>query len=239
MTNADRVTYAGGLTGPEQLRAFDQAGGAIGVDRANNIIRGCIICEAGIFKSERGRFDDDTPGRVVELMSAAEHRARGGVACRFCHPEPGQDSLGRHLGRWKNPRVDGSKVRADLKFDRTALSEPPFGGPPLGVFLMDLAESDPYALGVSLVLQSEKRRTDRDGFGGGTAQPPLWWPVAILYADLCASGDATSSFLGWPGHDYDRQVAHARWRHAKRVNHEREVATARWRHLRRKSALGL
>ncbi len=66
------------------------------------------------------------------------------------------DGLGKHVGRVKNLRREGDKVRGNLLISNTAMDTPIGGGRPLGAYLMDLAESDPGALGMSLVLQADK-----------------------------------------------------------------------------------
>ncbi len=138
---------------PQMLRAsLATSDRSIGVDRENNIIRGYIVAELGIFKTERGQFTSESLDRIVALASEAPK----GLRSRFQHPNASDDGLGKYLGRSRNFRRDGDKVRADLHLDGTSLKTPPGGGKPLGEYVMDLASNDPEALGASLVLIAEK-----------------------------------------------------------------------------------
>lgn len=175
-------------TMPTMLRAgIISSDRAIGVDRKANIIRGYVVAEIGNFKSEgRGQFNSDSLNRIVSL-SNQEPR---GLRSRFQHPNVSEDGLGKYLGRSRNFRRDGDKVRADLYLNPTALETPPRGGKPLGVYVMDLAESDPGALSSSLVLAAEK-------IPQGDDQPELWLPTRILASDIVDDGDAVhGSLLG-------------------------------------------
>lgn len=191
------------------------AKGAAAVDRKAGVIRGVILAEEGIFKDRRGEFDRESIRKAVKL--AQEKSA--GLKARFAHPNLSDDGLGKFLGRHKNVRSDTVMrehgkdkdgrplmkeklvARGDLHLDPTALDEPPGGGKPLGVYVMDLAESDPDALGLSLVLQAEqsfrtdsKKRPLKDETTGEEL-PPLWMPTALHACDCVDDGDATHSFL--------------------------------------------
>lgn len=198
---------------PEWLRT-NVLGKAIGVDREKNVINGVILAEEGPFKDKRGEFDRQAIRRVVKLGNERS----GGLKARWSHPNLTSDGLGKFLGRHKNLRSDtvmreagadkdGKPLmkevlvaRADLHFDQTAMEEPPGGGKPLGVYLMDLAESDSDALGASLVLKPEQTtRVDKKNRpltdDKGEELPPLWMPLELHAADVVDDGDATHSFL--------------------------------------------
>lgn len=201
------------LAEPEWLRA--SANGRNGeVDREKGIIYGVILAEEGIFKDRRGEFDKPAIRRTVKLGN----EKTGGLKSRFTHPSLSDDGLGKFLGRHKNLRSDTvvretgkdandkpllqSKLvtRADLHLDSTALAEPPGGGKPLGEYVMDLAESDPDAFGLSLVLKVDQTpRLDAQGRPlkdeSGEDLPPYWMPTALHAADVVDDGDATHSFL--------------------------------------------
>ena len=163
---------------PTWLRA-NVIGKTIGVDREKNLIRGVILAEEGPFKSEgRGEFDRKAIRSIVKMANDKP----GGLKSRWTHPGLSSDGLGKFLGRYSSVRsdtvlrdagkdADGRALtkemlvaRGDLTFDKTALEEPPGGGKPLGVYVMDLAESDPDAFGTSLVLQAnDEWRLDKQG----------------------------------------------------------------------------
>lgn len=193
---------------PKWLKAMTDAAPA-GVDRKAGIIHGVVIAQAGAFKSEgRGEFDEEGLAAIVELASV--HSA--GLKARFTHPTMSDDGLGKFLGRHRNFRTDAisvekdgqavtvAAVRADLHLDPTSLQPPPSGGMPLGQYVMDLAESDPSALGCSLVgVYEDLFRTDQKGRPladeNGQPLPPLWIPKKIHAADVVDYPDATDTFL--------------------------------------------
>jgi hypothetical protein len=161
------------------------------VDRINGIIYGRVLAEKGQFKTKRGEFDDKSLDLIHGL--ATEHA--NGLKARFTHPALSSDGLGKFLGRDRNIRRDGDRVLGDLYLDRTALRPPPGGGRPLGEYVMDLAESDPAALGSSLVLKADKEaRLNSDGTAAkddkGNALPPVWRPTKLHACDVVDDGDA-------------------------------------------------
>ena len=198
---------------PAWLRS-DVRGRPIGVDREAGVIRGVILAEEGTFKDERGVFDRAAIRRVVKLGNESPN----GLKSRFAHPTLSSDGLGKFTGRVKGIRsdtilrergkdADGKPLlkevliaRGDQYFDKTALEEPPGGGKPLGVYLMDLAESDPDAMGMSLVLKADQNQ-QLDSRGrilkdeAGKELPPLWMPTELHAVDSVDTGDATNSFL--------------------------------------------
>lgn len=198
---------------PHWLRV-DMKSKAEQIDRDKGIIRGVILAEEGPFKDLRGEFDRPAIRRVVAL---AKERTKG-LKARLGHPSASSDSIGKYLGRYHNHRTDtvlrevgkgpdGKPLlkemlvaKGDLHFDQTALEEPIGGGKPLGVYLMDLAESDEEAFGASLVLKrEEKYRVDKQNRRlmdeKGEELPPLWMPTVLHACDCVDDGDATHSFL--------------------------------------------
>lgn len=177
------------------------------VDRQANILRGYVIAQEGPFKSEgRGEFDKESLEALVKLGSTKP----AGLKSRFTHPDMSSDGLGNFLGRAKNLRMDfatdartGKRVnavRGDLHFDSTALDTPPKGGKPLGVYVMDLAESDPDALSSSIVVKANQEfRQKKDGTletdEAGEPLPPLWRPYELHASDIVDTGDAVDGLL--------------------------------------------
>lgn len=179
----------------------------IGVDRENNVLRGYTVAQAGPFKSDgRGEFDREALERIVSLGNAKN----GGLKSRFTHPSLSSDGLGKFLGRAKNLAMGTAldartgrtveAVRADLHFDKTALDTPPDGGKPLGVYVMDLAESDPDAISSSIVVRvDQKYRLTEKGTRAtgpdGEELPPLWIPKELHASDIVDVGDAVDGLL--------------------------------------------
>ena len=201
----------------ERVRAFHalQIGDPekpVGVDREKAIIRGVILAQEGPFKSEgRGEFDKQSLQAIVVLTRAAPN----GLKSRLAHPDESNDGIDKFLGRFKDPWIDTiaaresygelktdvvACVRADLHLDKTALDVPVGGGKPLGVYVMDRAESDPDSLSTSLVLVPEiETRLNPDGTpqrdADGERLPPLWRPKQIHASDVVDTGDAVDGML--------------------------------------------
>lgn len=201
------------LAEPEWLKV--SAAGSVGVDREKNVIRGAILAEEGTFKDRRGVFDRQAIRRSVKLASEKP----AGLKSRFTHPGLSSDGLGKFLGRIKNHRSDtvlretgkdanGRALmqerlvhRGDIHIDKTALDASPDGGKPLGTYVMDLAESDPDALGMSLVLKTDQKPQLDTKTGKplqdseGNDLPPIWMPLELHACDCVDDGDATHSML--------------------------------------------
>lgn len=182
------------------LRA--SARGAIGVDRDAKVIRGYVMAQKGLFKSEgRGQFDDRSLDLIVKLANQAPLRDRG-LRSRWTHPTLSADGLGKHLGRAYNVRRDGDKVRGDLHLSETAFEGNPNGN--LGQYVLDLAEEDPDAISSSLVLDTDyeflrddKGRAKKDA--DGNEIPPVWLPKKLFASDIVDTGDAVDGLLSIDG----------------------------------------
>jgi len=174
-------------------------------DPEAQVLRGYVVATHGRFKDDRGKFDNQSLGRIVELMNAAPN----GVKSRFTHPDMSNDGLGKFLGRARNATIgtaavtrDGQQlrvpaVRADLHLDPTSFRTP-HGN--LGQYVLDLAASDPDALSSSLVLRVDKVY-DLDEKGQpktdtkGNRLPPLWLPREIHGTDIVDTGAAVDGIL--------------------------------------------
>lgn len=208
---------------PDWLRASIKSA-AIGVDREKNVLRGYVIAQEGPFKSDgRGEFDRAAIAKIVELGNAKN----GGLKSRFTHPDMSNDGLGKFLGRARDLRMDKAidartgktvaAVRGDLYFDKTALDTPPEGGKPLGLYVMDLAESDPDALSSSIVVVADQEpRKTKDGKLAtdeqGNELPPLWRPKELHASDIVDTGDAVDGLLSAGNIDIERLPLSVLWK---------------------------
>lgn len=140
------------------------ATGADRVDRKNNIIFGASLIQLGDLNDDRDwTVDDGTLSNALEIMQ----RGNNGSKARFTHPNMSADGMGSYLGRWKNLRIDGDKLRGDLHVAQSAFKTP---NGDLGTYVMDMAEEDPESFGVSLAtriddeamknLKAEKKTSD-------------------------------------------------------------------------------
>jgi len=130
------------------------------VDREKKIIFGASLFQAGDINDERPwTVDDGSLKNALELMQ----KGNSGTKARFTHPNMSADGMGSFLGRWKNPRIEGDTLRADLHIAEQAFRSPQGD---LGTYVMDMAEDDPDMFGVSLATrvneaEMEKLRLER------------------------------------------------------------------------------
>ena len=188
----------------ESLRA-SATGSPIGVDEENKVINGYVVAEAGAFKTGRGEFDGASLAAIVKLINAASE----GVLVNYGHHENvgSPEALDAFLGRAKNARIDGDKVRADLHFNPTAFMSHT-GGVSRGERLLQRAKTDPGSFSTSLRVAVDKVRN-----GNG---PPVWRPLAIRSSDVVYIGDAVHGGIlsaDDSGADEDLRL---RWRNRKR-----------------------
>lgn len=170
----------------------------IGVDFRKRVIYGRVVAELGEFKDKRGVFNEKSLQEIVKLGNAA---GKKGLRSRFKHPGMSDDGLGKFLGRDRNFRIDGNKVRSDFYIAETAMKSPPEGGgTPFGEYVMELANTDPAALSSSLVLRY-KPELQRDDAGNemrgddGDPLPPIWLPTELFAIDVVDTGAAVGDFL--------------------------------------------
>lgn len=116
------------------------------VDREQRVIYGVSAAQAVEALGHGFELDAMTLQQIVNLGN----RARNGVKSRFTHPGLSSDGMGKHLGRMTNFRVEGDKAIGDLLLSDAA-SKAPDGD--LAGYVMDLAEEDSAAFGMSIVFE--------------------------------------------------------------------------------------
>lgn len=165
----------------EYLRAGVASGQPVGVDEENKVINGYVVAQIGPFKTGRGTFDREGLAGIVKLINAEPD----GVVVNYGHNENvgGHEALDAFLGRAKNARIDGDRVRADLHFNDVAFMSHN-GGTSRGERLLHRAKTDPGSFASSLVLAADKRPAVKRG------QPPAWYAMAIQSSDIVYVGDA-------------------------------------------------
>lgn len=126
------------------------------VDRENRVIYGVSAAQAVEALGHGMMLDAKTIEQVVTLGN----KAKNGIKSRFTHPGLSSDGMGKHLGRMKNFRVEGDKAVGDLYLAEAA-SNAPDGD--LAGYVMDLAEEDSEAFGMSIVASGEQVWTLDDG----------------------------------------------------------------------------
>jgi len=130
-----------------RLRAKNSAQKPPRVDRAGSgRINGLSLITKGEALGHDFWIDETTLDQVAEQAEGSKGRWTHGNLCA--------DGLGTHLGRWENVQRLGDSVVGDFAFSPTAKSVKPEGlAVDAPAYLMDLAERDPDAAGVSTVLE--------------------------------------------------------------------------------------
>lgn len=113
----------------------------------DNGLRGVVVAQRGVARGWRFWADGEFLDQVVALGNAGER----GVKVRFGHGNSGGPST--FLGRAKNFRRDGDKVRADIEFAASARKTPQHGD--LAGYVAELAQEDPEAFGMSIVFRRD------------------------------------------------------------------------------------
>ncbi len=171
--NAFRTTPAKGLAEGQR------------VDRENNVIYGAALMQLGELSEGDSRpwfVDEETLSQVLSFGK----KSKLGFKARFTHPGLSNDGLGSYLGRWKNFKRDGDTVRADLHIAEAAFTSPEGD---LGTYVMDMADEDPEAFGVSLAGSLDFKEMKK-----GTREKDEFQPIrfaALRAADVVDTPAAT------------------------------------------------
>jgi hypothetical protein len=134
---------------PAMLRAAPARAAPGRVDRPTRVIRDAAVVTRG----EAIGHDLWLDAEFIAQVATAINASRAGIKARFTHPSLSSDGLGKFLGRVRDARLEGGVVRADLHLAEIA-SQSPDGD--LAGYVMDLAEEDPAAFGVSVVFTRDE-----------------------------------------------------------------------------------
>jgi hypothetical protein len=170
----------------------------IGVDHERKALTGVIVAEVGEAKGHGIDLDETTLDQIVQFGNAS----RKGPKVRFTHPNFCRDGLSDYLGRTKNFRRDGNKVRADVFLGPPAFKTPN-SNVSNGDFILSLAEHDPEAFGASMACYAiHEERKDDDGKPIAGAKPLLrltGLPAVDMVGDPAATSALFSS-SNWAVH---------------------------------------
>jgi len=114
------------------------------VDREKGAIFGVSVNTVGEAKGHGVHLEQSFIERVAELGNAEKN----GLKARFGHPSMCSTALGTLLGRFRNFRVEGEQVLADLFLSNSAKETP---GGNLYDYVLSLAESESDMFGTSIV----------------------------------------------------------------------------------------
>lgn len=153
-----------------------------------------------------GFWIDDT---TVDLVAEQAANGKG----RWTHGNLCADGLGTHLGRWENVSRHGDSAVGDFAFSPTAKHVKPEGlSVDAPTYLMDLAERDPDAAGVSTVLElgdfELEKLSDADEKAGKEPKRfarPKAVPRADFVGDPAANPDGL--FAGTPSELSERATS--------------------------------
>jgi hypothetical protein len=123
-----------------------------GFDKAG-VIRGVSVITRGEALGHDLWVDAEMLDQVADAINASSK----GAKARFTHPGLSGDGLGRYVGRVMDARVVGDQVLADQHFSNAGHKTPDGD---LAGYLMDLADSDPEAYGLSIVFGNDEEASD-------------------------------------------------------------------------------
>jgi hypothetical protein len=122
---------------------------AAGVDAVAGVIRGASAMQAVEALGHGVLIDTASLDQVCALGNAAE----GGVKVRYTHPGLCGDGMGSYLGRMRNFAVVGDKVLGDIHLSDVAAASPEGN---LRDYVLGLAQEDPGAFGMSVVIETSQ-----------------------------------------------------------------------------------
>jgi hypothetical protein len=112
-------------------------------------IRGASVVTRGEALGHGLWLDSEFISQTHEAINASEL----GIKSRFTHPSLSADGLGTHLGRAMDAKRVGDQVLADLHFATVGHNSPGKGD--LVRYVMQLADEDPLAFGLSIVYDAD------------------------------------------------------------------------------------
>lgn len=121
------------------------------------LIEGVSIITEGEALGHEAWIDSVFAQQVADGLNATEK----GVKSRFTHPSLSGDGMGTVLGRIMNARVAGEQILGDLHLNKSS-HEAPDGD--LGKYVMDLADEDDSAFGLSIVFEHDEE-SEREFYG--------------------------------------------------------------------------
>lgn len=128
----------------------DREGGQYGA----GMITGAAAITRGEALGHYAWVDADAVESVVKLGN----RSPKGIKVRFTHPGLSADGMGTLLGRMKNFRMEGDRAVGDIHLARSAHKTPDGD---LASYVMDMADEDPEAFGMSIVFDHDIGEEDR------------------------------------------------------------------------------
>lgn len=130
--------------GADESAVSDRTGGLF---RAG-LVRRVSLCSRGEALGHYFWVDGVMLQQIADMLQAV-----GRLKCRFTHPDWCEDGTGKYLGRITGEGdVEGDQVYGDLSFAKSAHTAPDGN---LATYVMDLADEDPEAFGLSIVFRHD------------------------------------------------------------------------------------
>jgi hypothetical protein len=156
MTARFRAPVAAGIATATESAPADAPASRVGVDAAAGIIYGASAMQAVEALGHDVLIDQATLGMIAELGNAQD----AGVKVRYTHPGLCGDGLGSYLGRMRSFRVVGDRVVGDIHLSDASASSPDGD---LRAYVLQLAQDDPAAFGMSVVVEATQHWVMSDG----------------------------------------------------------------------------
>lgn len=160
------------------------------VDTENRVVYGVAVLQTGPLNEGDARpwfIDAESLSQVLSLATVNPK----GLKARWTHPNMSNDGMGTFLGRWRNFRIEGGTLFADLHLSEIAFRE---GDESRGQYVMDMAKNDPDAFGVSIFPVLDKAAMEKLQTAAGT-QPMRF--SKLVAADVVDEPAATrGGFFG-------------------------------------------
>jgi len=151
------------------------------IDHERGIIEGVSVCTAGEAKGHDVHLDQE----FIETVQKFGSEKKQGLKARFGHPNMCSTALGTFIGRFKNFKLDGAQVRADLFLSNEA-KDTPHGN--LYDYVLGMADNEPDMFGTSIVFTPGREyRRDSEGDKWFRHTSWSWGEPSEWYED--ANGD--------------------------------------------------
>lgn len=167
------------------------------IDRENGIIYGVSVITSGREATGHGMYVDQK--MIEQVNEFGQAAGEVGVKARFDHPNPCASSMGTELGRFKNFRIDGNQVRADLHLNESSAKSPNGN---YREYVLSLAEEDPDQFATSIVFRpDEDYIPNREDYPGESQEDsnPFWMPHArvasLTHVDVVNEGAANDGLF--------------------------------------------
>lgn len=144
---------------PKRFKTLPTRGGEPKVSRDGGMYGHGLIRDVSVItRGEALGHDMWADETFLSQVAAAMNSQPKGIKSRLTHPSLSADGTGKFLGRLKGARVDGNQVKSDQHLSRAATRSPDGD---LAGYVMDLAEEDPEAFGLSIVFEFDMGEMNR------------------------------------------------------------------------------